>query len=319
MSRRIALARLGALVVVAGCVDIATGPNGIDAIRLDTRAHAIIEGDTLRDSTGAVVRIRATAFDKDGNPVSGAGFSFLALPTRSFTDTTTHPPAVVVDSTGLVRAITPRVADLARVAIQSGGKLQLVDTLRIVTRPTLLTRVTPLDTARLARLTFQCTDAYTERAQAILSGPIAGVTDSTYIGNVIPLTTKLTGDSSGTAVPVPGYWVQYTIVSPKSDSIPTVTLPSGAKRRAIEITNDPTGDRPTAFDTTNNVGNSIAGLRIFGRALGESAFKNAVIPVKVIAQARRSPTDTLKSVEFTLRLQRVVSLTDPSQTACPAP
>lgn len=317
MSRARALARLGGAAMVVGCVDIATGPGGIDSIRLDTRAHAIVAGDSLRDSTGAVTSLRASAFDENGNVVRDASFRFIALPTRSGLDTTTLPSGLVVDSlTGTVRAVAPRPSEIGRVAINVGGKLQLIDTLRIVPRPTTLTRTAPDSVGAASRLVFSCSAALTDRTESLVSAPITGLfSDSAYVGNYLALATRLTSDSSGTALPVPGFYVRYTIVSPTSDSIPLVALPSGAVRPAIGIVTDAQSDRASSYDTTDANGTSTVALRVFGRALGAPAF--ATRDVRIRAQARRSTTDTLRSVDFVVHLRRVFSLTDRSATTCP--
>jgi hypothetical protein len=317
---------LGATIVVAAvattvaaCVDIATGPGGVESIRIDTPVHAIVVGDVLRDSTGDTTRLRATAFDANGNAIADAPFRFVGL--GSSTDTTQKTSVLLVDSvTGLVRAPATRTTPIGRVAVTIGGKLQLVDTLNIVPKPTALALANTKDTA-LRTLAFLCTDSLARRPDTLTVPPRPGaLPDTVFVGNYLPLATKLTGDSSGTALPVRSYYVRYDIVTPAGTAIPTVTLANGTKRPAIGIVRDPLSDRQNPFDTTDASGVSTAALRIFPRALAGSAFADTLIPVTVRAVVRRTKTDSLTPIEFKLRLRRLTrSPIDGTPIACPAP
>jgi len=304
---------------IAACVDIATGPGGISSIRVDTPSHAIVTGDTLRDSTGAVTRLHASAFGQNGDSLSDVAFRFVGL--ASSTDTTQRASVLLVDSaTGLVRARATRTAPIGRVAVTVGGTLQIVDTLNIVPKPTALALANAKDAA-LRTLAFLCTDSLAARPETLTVAPrTPGLPDTVFAGNYIPLATKLTGDSSGTALPVRGYYVRYDIVTPAGTAIPTVTLANGAKRPAIGIVRDVFSDRQNPFDTTDAAGISTAALRIFPRALTASAFADTLIPVTVRAVVRRTRTDSLTPIEFRLRLRRLTrSPIDGSPVACPTP
>ncbi|AHG90246.1 hypothetical protein J421_2709 [Gemmatirosa kalamazoonensis] len=96
---------LAIALAIGACVEIAVGPSGIASIRLLGVPPSIILGDTLRDSTGAVVRLRAVAFGERGDTIGDAPFRFtaLALP-RDTTEAQRAIPLVVDSLTGFVVA-----------------------------------------------------------------------------------------------------------------------------------------------------------------------------------------------------------------------
>jgi hypothetical protein len=301
-----ALAALGG--AVAACVEIAAGPEGVASIRLEPLPlpPSIVIGDTLRDSTGAVLRLRATAFNANGDTVAGAPFRFLFVPISRDTALSDNR-AVVVDSlTGLVRAAGPAfVVPQARVGVRLGDRLQLLDTLEIVPRPKRLLRAATNGDS-LRTLAFFCPEAATVPPGSTVPDTGAarrsGIASGTPVGNVATLATLLVGDSATRdSVPVRSYLVRYEIVSPTT--IPTVPLERGT-RPAIGIV-DGGADNMIRFDTTNSGGAAEPRLRLFAPGLTRAAFPRDTIPVTVRATAIRSRTDTVGSVLFTVRVVRI--------------
>lgn len=269
-ARRIAARRLGALaaagVTAAACVEISGAEQGVQAIRLDPILPSIVAGDTLRDSLGNVQRLRGVAFGESGDSVAGAAFEYGYLPLGRDTATGTRPALVVDPTTGLVRADSlPGVAQ-ARVSARFGDRLQILDTLAIVRRPTRLERVGTTDTLTLSYL---CLDASTGLR-----------TDTLYATVSSALAVRLTGDSAGSTVPVavPSYLVRYTIVEPKS--IPRGVSPYGDTRPALYLTNGRV-DRPIGHDTTNASGQTTTALRIV-----PTLYTTATAPTSVSVEAR---------------------------------
>ncbi|MBI2797133.1 MAG: hypothetical protein HYX65_10555 [Gemmatimonadetes bacterium] len=120
------LARGGLLTgVVAGlvggalaCGDIAGTPGGVLSLRFDSLpASAVVVGDTLRDSLGAVAPLRATAFDGAGRVVAAAAVRFVALDTGIAVDSLTG------QVTASVRRATPARVVAGVGSIQTSPKL----------------------------------------------------------------------------------------------------------------------------------------------------------------------------------------------------
>lgn len=314
MNRR-RLAVLGGTLLVAACVEIAAGPGGVTAIRLAPVPPSVIVGDQLRDSTGAVVRLRAVAFDADGDTVPDAAFRFTALPLPRDTTAAEQRAPVTVDSlTGAVTAsgTTTPLASRARLVARLGDRLQFIDTIAVVKRPTRLERAATNGDS-LHVLAVPCNDSGTVNVGTRF--PVAPG-DTSLFGNAIPLAVRLTADSVDTLrAAVPSYYVRFDIVSPTS--IPTATVVSGARRPAIAITRDVANDTPTNTDTTESTGTASALLRVVPNGIGR-LFVNDTASVLVRATARTTPTTLVRdSVRFVVRLRRIRGL--PGQAAFSGP
>lgn len=296
--RRSAALRLGALaagLTAAACVEIAGAEQGVQAIRLDPILPSIIAGDVLRDSLGNEQRLHGVAFGESGDSVAGATFEYGYLALGRDTATGARPALVVDPTTGRVRADSlPGVAQ-ARVSARFGNRLQILDTLAIVRRPTRLERVGTTDTLRLWYL---CIDASTGLRTS---------NDSTSATATSALAVKLTGDSAGTAVAVPSYLVRYTITSP--DSIPRGISPYGDTRPALYLTNG-RADRPIGHDTTNASGQTATALRVVPTLL---TGQNPTSLVRIEAQAFVAGKAIGEPVPFHVALRRLV----PSTGSCP--
>src|SRR4051812_38951113 len=80
---------LGALA----CSDVSTNPSVAIAIEFDSLPWpAVVAGDTMRDSAGNVVALRAIAFNSKGDTILGAPVRFLS-PDAAF---------VTIDSNGIL-------------------------------------------------------------------------------------------------------------------------------------------------------------------------------------------------------------------------
>lgn len=304
---------------LAACVEIQTEPGGVAAIRLTPVPPSIVIGDVLRDSVGNELRLRAVAFSAGGDTVGEAPFRFVYVPLTNDTALRDNRALVVDSVTGAVRAAPPPfVVPRGRVGVRLGDRLQVLDTVEIVPRPTRLARA---DTADL-RLVFDCRELpaapLTRTALSAEAARNAGVTGT--LGNHLTLATRLTGDSTprDTARPIRSYLVRYEIVSPAPGAIRAVELERGGRRQAIAVV-DGAADTPLRYDTTDASGVAGPRLRIFPAGLTRAAFPDTVIPVTVRATAIRSARDTVPGpVDFVVQLRRLTrSPLDGSPLACP--
>lgn len=309
MSRR-ALARLtgfAGVVGAAACVEIATGPGGAASIRFVNVPSAIVVGDTLRDSNGAVTTLHAYAFNENGDTLKDAELRFTALPiVRDTTDSSKVVPIVVDSITGLTRALGPKMlAHRARVTVRLGDRLQLVDTVTLVSKPDSLGRAA-VNGSATPSMTFLCYDSATSKTPP---GSVGG------LGNVMPLAVRLTADSNGSRVPVPSYFVRFEIVSPTA--IPSVVI-RGVSKPAVSILADITNDRASNTDTTDATGTATAYLRVIGAGLPPSGpFATDTFTVRVRASARRSVSDVVQSpILFDVLLTRDASSSAATGPAC---
>jgi hypothetical protein len=296
-------------VSAAACVEIATGPSGVVSIRLLTVPPSIVAGDQLRDSNGAVIPLRAVAFGERGDSVTDAPFRYSAVAlSRDTSDSARRVPIVVDSITGATSAPGPTPLNpLARVAVRLGDRLQVLDTIAVVKKPTRLGRATQNgDSVR--SFAFLCTDT-SSRASTSVQQLALGAGDTVRITNAVPLAALLTADSTGTLrAPVPSYYVRFEILQPAS--IPEATLPNGARRPSLAIIRDPASERATNTDTTDTQGVATAYLRVVAAGLAPTgAFADSIITVRVRASARTSTTAVVPApVEYELRLRRITRL-----------
>jgi hypothetical protein len=295
------LARAAAVLLGAvACVEITTAEGGVQSIALNRLPPSIVAGDILRDSIGRPLNLRATAYGETGDSLSGPTFTYGFLPLGS--DTGAARSALTVDAaTGAVRAATlPGVARV-RVTARYGERLQIVDTLSIVRRPTRIRRAVAGDAS--LRLQFFCNDAGTQLVTATSDSVIANATRA--------LAVRLIGDSTSATdtVPVPDYLVQYRVVPAAGQRpIPIGLSPFGNERPAVYMTR-PTLDRPIGHDTTGSTGVTVAQLRVLPSLLREPTYA-----VSVIARVRVGTEFLPDSVVFAVALTR---RNPPSGAACP--
>jgi hypothetical protein len=140
--RRAAVLGVAVLVAgaVAGCAEVGTAPTSVVSLGFDTSAVAVVVGDTLRDTLGRLLPLRAAGFNAAGDTI----------------DATAVPPAYFVApaDTGVVRLAGPlviggRLRDTpARVFATVGTLQSLPKSIDVIRRPTRLADTTARDTAR---------------------------------------------------------------------------------------------------------------------------------------------------------------------------
>ncbi|MGH7662958.1 MAG: hypothetical protein ACRENI_01475 [Gemmatimonadaceae bacterium] len=115
-------------VVAFGCDEIGLGPTDVLSIEFDSLPYpAVVRGDTLRDENGVPAPLFAVALNAQGDTVTGAEISFLALD-EGFV--TISPAGIVTsDETG-----TGQVRIVAGV----GGLQTLPLSLRVTNEPALV-------------------------------------------------------------------------------------------------------------------------------------------------------------------------------------
>lgn len=128
MNRILLCGGIAALVAIAACADVGTGPAVPAAIELPPFAFpTVVVGDTLRDSLGMVAPIQAIVRNSSGDIIADAKPSYL------YADFT-RDSAFLVDTTkGIVVARTKVAA--GRLAARIGSSLQVTRLLIATVRP----------------------------------------------------------------------------------------------------------------------------------------------------------------------------------------
>ena len=128
MNRILLCGGIAAVVAIAACADVGTGPAVPAAIELPPFAFpTVVVGDTLRDSLGMVAPIQAIVRNSSGDIIADAKPSYL------YADFT-RDSAFLVDTTkGIVVARTKVAA--GRLAARIGSSLQVTRLLIATVRP----------------------------------------------------------------------------------------------------------------------------------------------------------------------------------------
>ena len=172
-------------VAVAGayaCTEVGTDPNVAVAIEIDPPLlPAIAEGDTLRDTLGAVRPLVARALNSRNEVIADAPIRFFALRNDS---------AIIAVDSGTGRVAGLRVGD-ADVVAQVSGLQSVRLPVRVTLAPDTVYAVSPLvDTVRY------------------------GLADDTARALVVAVAKRDTVSGRDTLVLVPFWRVRYTIVDP---------------------------------------------------------------------------------------------------------
>jgi hypothetical protein len=219
---RVAIVALVAGAAV-GCTEVGTDPQAAVAIELrPSPVPAVVVGDTLRDSAGAVITLDARAINVNNEVIAGAPIRFIALDTG----------VVSIDSTSGV-IVGKRVGSSQVIA-----SIQGLQSERITVAVTLQPDTTyGLDTLRRTmQLSLTSPTAAT-------SGPLR-----VFVGH----DTVIAGID--TTIAVPSYLVRYAIVFPADGSV------SDTDTTKVVLANDL--GRPSTVDTTAASGIAARAVRI---------------------------------------------------------
>ena len=133
----VVLGFLGAVVIagVVGCTDLSGSKAAVLSIQFDTLpSPSVVVGDTLRDTTGAVIRPVVHAFDFDGNEIIPAPVFFVSPDSGVSVDSATG--IVVADS---LRSTPARI-------VATVGTLQAIQRVNLTLRPDTVFALDGLDT-----------------------------------------------------------------------------------------------------------------------------------------------------------------------------
>jgi len=124
-----------ALAAVAACTDVTGAKNEILSVQFDALpSPSVVVSDSLRDSTGKIAVPHVTAFNFEGNPVSGVTVTYHSA-----------DRGVTVDSvTGIIRGDSLRTTP-ARIIATVGG-IQAQQLLSVTLRPDTMFAVLARDT-----------------------------------------------------------------------------------------------------------------------------------------------------------------------------
>ncbi len=245
-----------AAAAVGACTDVGTAPDAIVALAFDTLPYpSVVAGDTMRDSLGRAAPLRAIAYNASGDIMANPSVRYLALDT-----------GVDIDAGGYLVATT-RTGGTVRVVAAASALQSLARTVLVTHAPTRLA----VSGAAADTLKYALPDAATNVSKTIA--------------------VKLTRDSAGTPVGVPGFLVSWL-----------VTFHGTAIARSdttLASLWDDASKKASGLDTTSADGGASRVLRIRSNALPTSAdsflvyatarYRGAVVagsPVKVVIHFR---------------------------------
>jgi hypothetical protein len=216
-----------AAALLGACTEVGTAPDGIVALAFDTLPYpSVVAGDTLRDSTGRATPLRAVAYNADGDIIAEPAVRYIALDT-----------GVDITSQGYLIATT-RTSGTVRV-VAAAASLQSLQKTVIVTR---------------APSAFAASGATADTLKYALPDVPSNVSKT--------MTVKLTRDSAGTALGVPGYLVSWLVTFRGQPVAPSDTTLASLwdDNRKVSI-----------VDTTGGDGAAARLLRIRSNSLPSSA------------------------------------------------
>lgn len=128
-------------VIAIACTDISGGGNAILSLQFDTLASpSVVVGDTLRDTTGAVILPVVHAFNYKGGEITAAKIYFQSPDSGVTVDSATG--VIVGDS---LRSTPARI-------IATAGNLQAVQRINLALRPDTIVASTAVDTIKYSLL-----------------------------------------------------------------------------------------------------------------------------------------------------------------------
>jgi hypothetical protein len=246
-----------AAAVVGACSGASTAPDGIVALSFDTLPYpSIVAGDTMRDSLGNAAPLSAVAYNAAGAVIANPAVRYFVLDT-----------GVDISAKGYLVATT-RTSGTVRVIAAASALQSLPRTVTVTRAPS----------------AFAASGATVDTVKYVLPDAAANVSPT--------MTVKLTRDSSGTAVAVPGFLVTWALIFrgqtvAKSDT----TLAS--------IWDDASSRHSSLVDTTGADGTASRVLRVRANNLPATAdsfvvyastrYRGAAVagsPVKFVIQFR---------------------------------
>jgi hypothetical protein len=246
-----------AAAVVGACSGASTAPDGIVSLSFDTLPYpSIVAGDTMRDSLGHAAPLSAVAYNASGAIIANPAVRYFVLDT-----------GVDVSATGYLIATT-RTSGTVRVIAAASALQSLPRTVTVTRAPS----------------AFAASGATVDTVRYVLPDAAANVSPT--------MTVKLTRDSSGTAVAVPGFLVTWALTF-RGQTIATTdtTLAS--------VWDDASSRRASLVDTTGSDGTASRVLRIRANNLPATAdsfvvyaatrYRGAAVagsPVKFVIQFR---------------------------------
>lgn len=220
-------AALVAAAVAGACADVGTSPDAIVAIAFDTLPYpVVVAGDTMRDSLGRAAPLRAVAYNVAGGVIASPAVRYIALDT-----------GVIIDAQGYLVANT-RTSGTVRVVAAASAMQSLTKTVIVTRAPTLLA----------------ITGGAADTLKYALPDAVSNVSSA--------LAVKLTRDSSGTALPVPGFLVTWRV------TYHGVTV-AASDTTLASLWND--ASHPSLMDTTAGDGAASRKLRIRSNNLPSAA------------------------------------------------
>ncbi len=227
--RRVALA-VGALVAVAACAEVGSGPDVPAAIELTPLPFpSVVIGDTLRDANGAVTPVKAIVRNVSGDEITNAAVRYL------YADFLRDSALAIDSTTGLVRALRASTGE-ARIAARAGTSLQILKSIVVTTRPDSMDRV-----GQSAPALFTTTLADTGRTGAT--------------ANTSPSLTAVVRHVETATTTVNAWVVRFEILLPANATNDTT--------KSVYLVDD--AGRASVLDTTDASG--IAGRKVRVRAL----------------------------------------------------
>src|SRR5512133_3032890 len=201
---------------VGACSDVGTAPDGIVALAFDSLPYpSVVAGDTMRDSTGRAAPLSAVAYNADGDIIAEPAVRYIVLDT-----------GVVISSQNYLIATT-RTSGTVRVVAAAASLQSLQRTVTVTRIPS----------------SFAASGATSDTLQYALPDASTNVSKA--------MTVKLTRDSSGTALSVPGFLVSWLVTFRGQTVATTDSLASlwedAASRRVSHV--DTTGTDGTAART----------------------------------------------------------------------
>ena len=247
---------LGALAAAA-CAEVEGGPSAVVALGFDTSTAVVVAGDTLRDTLGQLLPLRAVAYGATGDsiPQPAAPIAYVLAPgdTADTAASVRLAGALVV---GLRTRTTP-----ARVFAVAGGLQSLPKSVDVVRRPNRLVAVVPRDSA-----------VYVAGAQSVV-----GTAGSQL---------RVTADPADTAAGVPRVAVRFAVERAAPRIADSVTI---VDERAVTPTLTPT----SPLDTTDARG--VVGRRAYVYLKPGAAAVDTVVLRAVAAHPARFRSPTLAS------------------------